>query len=85
MLHKNDPHRNLIQTWSWGTRVDVYTDPKKAPRWIHCRGLLRDPCDVVGCKRHILAGEWYVRHPFLGVVCRECAVQFGAVKHAVGV
>ena len=79
-MHPNDPTRNRIQTWSWGDRVELYAVPSQAPRWIKCRGLLRDPCDVAGCKRFIDRGEWYVSHPFLGVVCRDCAVQFGAVR-----
>ncbi len=83
-LHKNDPRRNAIQTWCWGDRVDLYTDPKKAPRWVRSNGLLRDPCDVAGCKRHILGREWYVRHPFLGVVCADCAPIFGAFPPDLG-
>lgn len=79
-----DPTRNLIQTWCWGDRVEIYVEPKKAPRWIKCRGLLRDPCDVCGCKRYIGAGEWYVLHPFIGVVCSDCAVSFGAVRASAG-
>lgn len=76
-MKKNDPRRNLIQTWNWGGKVDLYLDPMKAPRWVLNRGALRDPCDVAGCKRFIVKGEWYVRHPFLGVVCRDCSVGFG--------
>jgi len=26
-----------------------------------------------------MKGEWYIRHPFLGVVCRDCSVGFGVV------
>lgn len=79
-MKNNDPTRNTIQTWAWGDRVEIYVTPAAAPRWIKCRGLLLDPCDVAGCKRHIDRGEWYVRHPFLGVVCRGCAADFGAVR-----
>lgn len=79
-MKRNDPRRNLIQTWHWGDRVELYTVPRKAPRWVLNRGALRDPCDVAGCKRHVGAGEWYVRHPFLGVVCENCARGFGAVR-----
>ncbi len=76
----NDPHRNLIQTWCWGARVDVYTDPKTAPRWVLNKGALLNPCDVAGCKEFIPTGAWYVRHPFLGIVCRDCSGTFGAVR-----
>lgn len=79
-MHANDPRRNLIQSWHWGDRVELYTDSRKAPRWVLNRGLLRDPCDIAGCKRFIERGEWYVRHPFLGVVCGRCAPKFGAVR-----
>ena len=80
MKAKNDPMRNRIQSWHWGCIVEIYTSPKDSPRWIHNRGLLSEPCNVAGCKRHIDAGDWYVRHPFLGVVCRACAATFGAVR-----
>lgn len=76
-MRLNDPRRNLIQTWHWGDRVEVYVDPKKAPRWVLNRGLLMSPCDVMGCKRFIDRSEWYVRHPFLGIVCSSCAPAFG--------
>lgn len=79
-MNRTDPTRNRIPTWHWGDHVELYSTPAKAPRWVHCRGLLRDPCDVAGCKRHIHAGEWYVRHPFLGVVCEGCAASFGAIR-----
>lgn len=72
----------MIQTWDWGGKVEVYADPKKAPRWVLNRGALRDPCDVAGCKRNVWKGEWYVRHPFLGVVCSDCAASFGAERIA---
>lgn len=75
-----DPTARLIPTWHWGDHVEVYREASKAPRWVRCRGLLRDPCDVAGCKRFIVAGEWYVRHPFLGVVCADCARRFGAIE-----
>lgn len=78
-MKKNDPHRNLIPTWHWGDRVELYNDPRKAPRWVLNRGALLDPCDVAGCKRLVMKGEWYIRHPFLGVVCRDCSVSFGVV------
>lgn len=77
-MKANNPHKYRIRTWSWGQEVTVYLDVLKSPRWIKCRGLLRDPCDVAGCKRFIDRGDWYVRHPFLGVVCRHCAATFGA-------
>lgn len=87
-MKKNDPRRNLIQTWHWGDKgeVEIYVDPKKAPRWILNRGALWSPCDVAGCKRHIDKGTWYVRHPWLGVVCSTCAPQFGAQQplHTLG-
>ena len=79
-MTRNDPRRNLIQTWHWGTSVDIYTDPKKAPRWIRNRGLHMSPCDVAGCKQFTDKGAWYVRHPFLGIVCEPCAAQFGAYR-----
>ena len=73
-MKKNDPRRNLIQTWCWGNRVDVYTDPKQAPRWVLNKGALSSPCGIAGCKRHILRGEWYVRHPdWADPICRNCA------------
>lgn len=80
-MKSTDPRGNLIQTWQWGDmgEVEIYVDPKKAPRWILNRGLLMSPCDVMGCKRFIERSEWYVRHPFLGVVCRDCSVGFGVV------
>lgn len=77
-MKANNPHRNRIRSWNWGETTTIYRDPLKAPRWIKCRGLLRDPCDVAGCKRYVGAGEWYVLHPFLGVVCSDCAPTFGA-------
>ncbi len=79
MLKANDPRRNLISHWNWGGRVEFY-EFKDCPRWIKCRGLLRDPCDVAGCQAFVLKGEWYVRHPFLGVVCQRCAATFGAMR-----
>jgi hypothetical protein len=78
-MKRNDPRRNLIPMWHWGDHVELYTDPRKAPRWVLNRGALRDPCDVAGCKRLVMKGEWYIRHPFLGVVCRDCSVGFGVV------
>jgi hypothetical protein len=78
-MKTNDPRRNLISTWSWGKSVDIY-EPSKAPRWILNKGALLDPCDVAGCKEFIRYGHWYVRHPFLGVVCADCAETFGAVR-----
>ena len=79
-MTRNDPRRNLIQTWSWGTSVDIHTDPKTAPRWILNRGLLMNPCEVAGCKKYIPKGAWYVRHQFLGPVCEPCAAKFGAYR-----
>ena len=79
-MKRNDPHRNLIGSWHWGDRVELYVEGRKAPRWVLNRGQLGSPCDVAGCKRYIERGEWYVRHPFLGVVCRDCASKFGAVR-----
>jgi len=82
-MHPNNPHRNLIQSWHWGlNRNEIYVDPKKAPRWVLNRGLLSSPCDAAGCKRFIDKGEWYVRHATgpLGIVCRDCAASFGAVR-----
>lgn len=81
-MRPNDPRRNLIQHWSWGDRVDIYVDSKTAPRWIRNRGLLMSPCDVAGCKQFIEKGAWYVRHPFLGVVCASCAPAFGVQQPA---
>jgi hypothetical protein len=80
-MKANDPRRNLIPTWNWGGHVEIYTEPKTAPRWVLNRGSLFDPCEVAGCKRHILKGEWYVRHPFLGPVCEACARSFGIVRN----
>ena len=42
-MKKNDPRRNLIPMWHWGERVELYTDPRKAPRWVLNRGALLDP------------------------------------------
>jgi len=85
MKHRNDPTRNLIQTWYWGPgRFEIYTDPKKAPRWIRNYGDrlgdVHGTCAVPWCKEIPKPSEWYVRHPFLGVVCVNCAQkEFGAV------
>lgn len=79
-MKKNDPRRNLIGTWHWGDRVEVYVQARAMPRWVLNRGMLRDPCDVAGCKRQVDKGDWYVRHPFLGVVCEGCAQGFGVSR-----
>lgn len=80
-MKKNDPRRNLIQTWCWGNgTVDVYVGERGLPRWVLNKGALSSPCEVPGCKRHIFKGEWYVRHPeFSDPFCRDCAEGFGAV------
>lgn len=77
-MKKNDPRRNLIQTWCWGTgKVEMYVDPKRAPRWIKNKGLLGSPC--FHCKSHIFPGCWYVRHPDIwDPICRRCSEEFGA-------
>lgn len=76
----NDPRRNLIQTWSMGAgNVAIYTSAKDAPRWIRHKGQIVGRCDVAGCEETPERGDWYVRHPSLGVVCSDCAPQFGAI------
>lgn len=85
MKHRNDPTRNLIMTWRWGPdRYEVYTEVRKAPRWIRNYGSrlgsVWGTCGVAGCKYLPDDREWYVRHPFLGVVCQDCAKRHFGVE-----
>lgn len=84
-MKAKNPNRNRIPLWHWGHRVEVHLDPNKAPRWIRCRSARHEPgrCDVAGCEAMPVVGEWYVRHPFLGVVCRGCAPRFGVIEPGV--
>lgn len=79
-MHANDPRRNLIQSWPGDNCVQIFIDPRTAPRWVLNKGALRNPCDWAGCKRHILKGEWYVRHPEIGIVCSDCASRCGLTR-----
>jgi hypothetical protein len=81
-MKAQDPRRNLIQTWSWGDKVDVYVSAKDAPRWIRNKGMMFSRCDVAGCDEIPAKGDWYVRHPGFGVVCARCAPDFGATVPA---
>jgi len=69
-MMKNYPPRNRGLLWMWRGRVECYPSPCDAPRWVLNCGLLRKPC--VGCERSIMKREWYMRHPTLGPICRDC-------------
>jgi hypothetical protein len=83
VMKLNDSRRHLISTWHMGNGlVAIYTKPSEAPRWIRHKGQMISRCDVAGCEEMPEKGDWYVRHPSLGVVCLGCAPSFGAIVPA---
>lgn len=76
-MPKRHPDRYLIQSWPNGNGFVIYLDRRTAPKWVLNRGMLRSPCDIAGCKEWVPKGDWYIRHPYHGVVCSPCADNLG--------
>lgn len=76
-MPKRHPDRYLIQSWPSGNGFVIYLDRRTAPKWVLNKGMLRSPCDIAGCKEWVPKGDWYIRHPYHGVVCSPCADDLG--------